>query len=310
MTINLPFNLNPSMDLDDALMAIQRNFDHLSGKLGGVNQAIEIVSGSVESNSDAIDEAIGNVEIDWGMFSDGVGSIRFAADEAQLATWEDNGEVHDGDCAFIEGQVGLYKYLTTQPTATTYDATGTPQNTLIPPVTGTDSWYRTADAADFLANSITATHLQVETLDAISANLGTVTAGSIFGITITGGIIRTAVSGERIEILSGEPDRISFYMEGGADFGNIRMLPAGSPGFTSGRLKISAGNGIQIDSGLWLGTNPADVHNALHIRNVTSNAQILIPPAGYVAIFYNSASGTVVAKDSSGTNRALQTSPF
>jgi len=52
----------------------------------------------------------------------------------------------------------------------------------------------------FQAETITADKLYIENLAAITANLGTVTAGTLSGVTITGSLIRTAATGQRIEI--------------------------------------------------------------------------------------------------------------
>ena len=49
---------------------------------------------------------------------------------------------------------------------------------------------------------VEADDINVESLSAISANLGTIMAGSITGVTITGGTIRTAASGARVELTS------------------------------------------------------------------------------------------------------------
>jgi hypothetical protein len=46
--------------------------------------------------------------------------------------------------------------------------------------------------------------LKVGSLSAISANLGTITAGDITGVTITGGTIRTAASGTRLEMTAAD----------------------------------------------------------------------------------------------------------
>lgn len=50
------------------------------------------------------------------------------------------------------------------------------------------------------AGAITSDKITVATLAAISANLGSITAGYIDGVTITGSLFRTAASGQRIEI--------------------------------------------------------------------------------------------------------------
>lgn len=82
------------------------------------------------------------------------------------------------------------------------------------------------------AGAVTAEKIEVDTLSAISANIGDVTAGSLTGVTITGSTIRTAASGTRAEMGGGstpyfdtylgntrrmrlESDRLNFYDENG-----------------------------------------------------------------------------------------------
>lgn len=65
----------------------------------------------------------------------------------------------------------------------------------------------TLTAEEIMANTITADKMNVTELSAIVANLGTITAGvlnavTIIGSVITGGTLRTAASGERIELSS------------------------------------------------------------------------------------------------------------
>jgi hypothetical protein len=60
------------------------------------------------------------------------------------------------------------------------------------------------------AGTITTAKLNVSTLSSISTNFGSVNAGTISGVTITGGIIRTASSGSRIE-MSNSPERLIVY---------------------------------------------------------------------------------------------------
>lgn len=133
-----------------------------------------------------------------------VGSIRIVDSEADLATLD----AKAGDAAYVRGEAGLYKYMDAPPFVTTYDVDGDPVQTEIDPVSGTTNWYRTTDAADILADSITASHLQVETLDAISANLGDVTAGTVQGV-----VYRSDAPGNaRVEIhgTGDDSDAISF----------------------------------------------------------------------------------------------------
>lgn len=53
---------------------------------------------------------------------------------------------------------------------------------------------------NIVAGAVSAAKMSVAQLSAISANLGTITAGNVTGITFTGGLYRTAASGRRIEI--------------------------------------------------------------------------------------------------------------
>lgn len=58
--------------------------------------------------------------------------------------------------------------------------------------------------------------LKVGSLSAISANLGAVTAGSMSAVTITGGLLQTATSGQRIVINESNNGAIKFYDPTGA----------------------------------------------------------------------------------------------
>ena len=65
--------------------------------------------------------------------------------------------------------------------------------------------------------------LKVGSLSAISADLGTITAGSVTGVTITGGTIRTAASGSRLE-MTGTDNFLKAYNASGtyyASFGGV-----------------------------------------------------------------------------------------
>lgn len=67
----------------------------------------------------------------------------------------------------------------------------------------------TLNAARIGASSITADKVNIGTLDAISGSLGTIIAGSISGVTITGSTFRTAASGTRV--LIDTSNTIKFY---------------------------------------------------------------------------------------------------
>lgn len=70
------------------------------------------------------------------------------------------------------------------------------------------------------ANAVTAAKINVSQLSAISANIGSITAGTITGIIVTGGTVRTAASGQRVEMQSAY-NRLAFYDSGGSLTGKI-----------------------------------------------------------------------------------------
>lgn len=92
---------------------------------------------------------------------------------------------------------------------------------------------------EILAGAVTAVKINVALLSAISANLGTITAGSIDAVTITGGtitgsILKTATSGERVEIDSTNGIRIY-------DSGNVLIAQLkGTLTFANGVISGSA----------------------------------------------------------------------
>lgn len=75
-------------------------------------------------------------------------------------------------------------------------------------------------------------------LASLSSNLGTITAGSISGITITGSLFRTASSGNRIEITSTPSNKISFY-NGTDEIGYLEVTKTGD----AGSLKLYSADG-------------------------------------------------------------------
>ncbi len=85
---------------------------------------------------------------------------------------------------------------------------------------------------EILANTITADKLNVVTVSAITANLGSITSGSITGTTITGNVFQTASSGQRI-VISNSDNALKFYDSGGANVVRIDdniLGGGGSPG--------------------------------------------------------------------------------
>lgn len=77
-----------------------------------------------------------------------------------------------------------------------------------------------------LANgAVTPTKMSVSQLSAISANIGNITAGTVTGITFTGGLFRTAVSGRRVE-MDGTDNYIKIYNASGALVATLGELGA------------------------------------------------------------------------------------
>jgi hypothetical protein len=83
----------------------------------------------------------------------------------------------------------------------------------------------TINGGQITANSIVASKMSVSTLSSITANIGTITAGAINGITITGGTIQTATSGERVT-LNGSTLRLEFRDSAGTLRGSLRAATA------------------------------------------------------------------------------------
>jgi hypothetical protein len=69
--------------------------------------------------------------------------------------------------------------------------------------------------------------LKVGTLSAITANLGTVTAGNIDGLTITGGTIRTATTGARVQ-MSASTNYLEVFNSGGTRVASVGGTFGGS----------------------------------------------------------------------------------
>ena len=116
----------------------------------------------------------------------------------------------------------------------------------------------TLSADRIAAGSITASKLDVSDLSAIATNMGTMTAGSLTGLTITGATVRSFASGTRVEmtaspnaliIYNGTSERVRFDPEGlkitdmGMNF--IQGATFKAALFTStfpSRLELEAGN--------------------------------------------------------------------
>lgn len=208
--------------------------------LDDANNIEEVISGpfpttGTEPQLDGGSVAPGTIEYP----SLNVGTIRIVDTEAEL----EDLEAKAGDAAYVRGLPSIYRYMDEQPIGVTYDSNGDPVATPIPGVFGdpddVPNWYRTTDAQDILADAITATHLQVATLSAIAADLGTVTLG-------TGGYLRTAapIEGEtRIEITDSIRDEINWiHHAGGVDDTVARV------GVTGGNMLAQSDDSIHLDA--------------------------------------------------------------
>ena len=87
-------------------------------------------------------------------------------------------------------------------------------------------------------NAITADKLSVTSLDAITANMGTLTVDSTLTMG-TGGVLRTAVSGQRLELAESFGDRINWYTADASESspGTVFAFYAGSAG--TGNLSLN-----------------------------------------------------------------------
>ena len=97
-------------------------------------------------------------------------------------------------------------------------------------------------ADNIIANTITAQKMNVGQLSAITADLGSITAG-----TITGVLIRTATSGERIEITSSPHNLINFY-DSSTLYGSLEVTNSGGDGYIN--LTSVDGGGLYLNTGV------------------------------------------------------------
>ncbi len=100
---------------------------------------------------------------------------------------------------------------------------------------------------NILANTIIAQKMNVAILSAITADLGTINAGSVTGITITGSLFRTATTGQRIEITSSPTNLINFY-DTSTLYGQLEVTNSGSEGVIN--LTSVDGGGLHINTGV------------------------------------------------------------
>ncbi len=169
-------------------------------------------------------------------------------------------------------------------------------------IVGGDIAGTTITGTNIAGTTITADKLSVSNLSAISANLGTVNAGSITGVDITGGTFRTAsTAGMVVEISSTNRDKIRFTNgPGGTELATIQCQ-----GPTNPYLFITT-NAFGI--GITGGTTTVDHLTSLgrvKAEKLVCGPDASAPDPGYVAIYKNG--NLLQAKDPSGTVRTLAT---
>lgn len=131
-------------------------------------------------------------------------------------------------------------------------------------------------ADEISGGAVTASKISVSSLSAISADLGSINAGSITGVTITGGTFRTGVSGSfRIEMSDALNDRIKWIDSSGFEkarvlatsSGELQLLASGSNlyldfsgGSSEARLRASGVTVITVDQAGNLIQNAANAY--------------------------------------------------
>jgi len=106
----------------------------------------------------------------------------------------------------VAGNIAAATITGTEIAATTIAAANIAANT----ITANEIAANTITATQIAASTITATEMNIATLSAITADIGAITAGSITGVTITGGTFQTAAAGQRITI-TGADNYLKFF---------------------------------------------------------------------------------------------------
>jgi len=110
----------------------------------------------------------------------------------------------------------------------------------------------TISADRIAAGSITASKLDVSDLSAISANMGSMTAGTLTGLTVTGATIRTATSGDRTE-MTASPNALIIY-SGSSE--RVRIDP---DGLKLTNLGMNFIQGSTFKAAIFTSTSPSQV---------------------------------------------------
>ena len=140
------------------------------------------------------------------------------------------------------------------------------------------NWITALDGQDVLANSITANKLFVNSLEAITAILGNVTAGSLTSVsinssTITGGVFRTAASGQRLEI--------------NPSLRGTDLTWFDSSGFTTAAIE-SGSDYLRLIGGdvtLELGSSVAVLYGGLRANGLVIGTDTGDPPTGFGRLY-------------------------
>ena len=125
----------------------------------------------------------------------------------------------------------------------------------------------TITASEIAANTITADKLNVTTLSAITASMGVLTVDNTITMG-TGGVFRTATSGNRIELTASEDDRINLYT--GDSFEN-------NPGKIIGAV-TGAGAARTLDTQIVGPSTTGDIGSVSIVIRSESNDDSTSPP--------------------------------
>ena len=158
-----------------------------------------------------------------------------------------------------------------------------------------------------LGSTFTAAAINVNRLSAITADVGSITAGNISGVIITASVFRTARDGRRVEISAGAPF-INFHRSGGggavfasiasenADGGTLDIQPAaGSSGHFQVGLVSQRWEEVSLNAqGINIDALGGEVHIDGTVRmNLPGTADFTIPV------------GTIIAKANLGVLNAI-----
>lgn len=155
-----------------------------------------------------------------------------------------------------------------------------------------------ADGKFIRAGTIVAEKLKVDRLSAVSANLGNITAGTIDAVRITGGLIRTSATGDRVVMEEAAKDRIKWFDTDGNLRATLRVGESGSgkslilDPVAANAAFIVADAGIEVDNDsiirgrLTLGVAALSTRNTIDLR--ATGGIVGTPPTSTCRIHYRS----------------------